>query len=192
MSLSRHTYCREWKKTFGRFLIYACLLVLALSMFVPFLGMAATAFMDDLEVYSFPPKLVPQHWRWNNFKEALTLLPFDRLFFNTLLVSLCTVLGQLVTCAMAAYAFARLRFKWRDKIFALYLATMMIPAIVTLIPTFLIINAFGRMNTHGGLGTPTLTSVWGASRRRIGIGDLIAMFHSLHATNWPYQMAAKE
>jgi multiple sugar transport system permease protein len=62
---------------------------------------------------------------------------------------------------MAAYAFARLRFKWRDKIFAIYLATMMIPAIVTLIPTFLIVNAFGWLNTYWGLITPALTSVWG-------------------------------
>lgn len=241
-------------KTFLRILVYGALLILALSMLVPFLWMAATAFMDDLEVYRFPPQLVPQQWRWSNFKEALTLLPFDRFFFNTLIVALGAVLGQLATCALAAYAFARMNFKGRDKIFALYLGTMMIPAIVTLIPAFLIINAFGWMNTYWGLVTPALTSVWGifllrqffltiprdyedvarldgaseftifwkiilplskpalatlaifafmgswkdflwplivTSRndmRTVEVG--IAMFHSLHATNWPYQMAA--
>jgi multiple sugar transport system permease protein len=223
-------------------------------MLVPFLWMAATSLMNDLEVYSFPPKFIPKKFLWSNYKEALTLLPFDRFFLNTLIVSLGTVLGQLLTCSMAAYAFARLRFKWRDKIFALYLATMMIPAIVTLIPTFLIINAFGWMNTYWGLVTPALTSVWGIfllrqffltiprdyedvarldgaseftifrkiilplskpalatlaifafmgtwkdflwplivtnrnDMRTVEVG--IAMFHSLHATNWPYQMAA--
>jgi multiple sugar transport system permease protein len=143
----------------GRFLIYAGLLLLALSMLVPFLWMAATSLMDDLEVYSFPPKFIPKKFLWSNYREALTLLPFDKFFLNTLIVSLGSVLGQLITCSLAAYAFARLRFKGRDKIFALYLATMMIPAIVTLIPTFLIINAFGGMNTYWGLITPALTSV---------------------------------
>jgi multiple sugar transport system permease protein len=62
---------------------------------------------------------------------------------------------------MAAYAFARMQFRWRDKLFGLYLATMMIPAIVTIIPAFLIINIFGWMNTYWALFTPTLSSVWG-------------------------------
>ncbi|MCG3120626.1 MAG: hypothetical protein ALAOOOJD_03407 [bacterium] len=237
-----------------RTLVYGSLLLLALSMLVPFLWMAATAFMDDLEVYRFPPQLIPQQWRWSNFTEALTLLPFDRFFFNTLIVAFGAVLGQLATCSLAAYAFARMNFKGREKIFALYLGTMMIPAIVTLIPAFLIINALGWMNTYWGLVTPALTSVWGifllrqffltiprdyedvarldgasefiifwkiilplskpalatlaifafmgswkdflwplivTSRndmRTVEVG--IAMFHSLHATNWPYQMAA--
>ena len=62
---------------------------------------------------------------------------------------------------MAAYAFARLRFKGRDRLFAVYLGTMMIPAIVTIIPAFLLINAFGWMNTYWALFTPTVSSVWG-------------------------------
>lgn len=238
----------------GRFLVYAGLLALALSMLVPFIWMVATSLMDEREVYSFPPKFIPEQILWSNYKQALTLLPFGRFFLNTVIVSFFSVLGQLITCAMAAYAFARLQFKWRDKIFALYLATMMIPAIVTLIPTFLVINAFGWMNTYWGLVTPALTSVWGIfllrqffltiprdyedAARLDGASDFvifwkimlplskpalatlaifafigawkdflwplivtntndmrtvevgIAMFHSLHARNWPYQMAA--
>ncbi len=254
MNSARQIRERKWHKTLSRILIYAGLLLLALSMLVPFLWMAATSLMDDLEVYRFPPKFIPQKFLWSNYREALTLLPFDRFFLNTLIVSLGAVLGQLITCSLAAYAFARLRFKGRDKIFALYLATMMIPAIVTLIPTFLIVNAFGGMNTYWGLVTPALTSVWGIfllrqffltipvdyedSARLDGASDFtifrkiilplskpalatlaifafmnswkdflwplivtnrndmrtvevgIALFHSLHAVNWPYQMAA--
>ena len=242
------------QRAVGRFLVYAALLALALSMLVPFIWMVATSLMDEREVYSFPPKFIPEQILWSNYKQALTLLPFGRFFLNTVMVSLFSVLGQLITCAMAAYAFARLQFKWRDKIFALYLATMMIPAIVTLIPSFLIINAFGWMNTYWGLVTPTLTSVWGIfllrqffltiprdyedAARLDGASDFIifwkivlplskpalatlaifafmgawkdflwplivtntndmrtvevgiAMFHSLHARNWPHQMAA--
>lgn len=253
-NLARPVNTGRWRKSASRILIHACLLALALSMLLPFLWMAATSLMDDLEVYQFPPKFIPKKFLWSNYHEALTLLPFDKFFLNSLTVSLGAALGQLCTCSLAAYAFARLRFKGRDKIFALYLATMMIPAIVTLIPTFLIVNAFGGMNTYWGLVTPALTSVWGIfllrqffltiprdyedgarldgasdftifykiilplskpalatlaifaflnawkdflwpliitnrnDRRTVEVG--IAMFHSLHAVNWPYQMAA--
>lgn len=130
-------------------------------MLLPFLWMISTAFMSDLEVYQFPPKIFPKVFRWSNFSEALTMQPFGRYFINTLIVSVASVIGQLFFCSMAAYAFSRLRFRWRDKIFAAYMATMMVPAIVTLIPAFLIINVLGWMNTYWALFTPTLSSVWG-------------------------------
>jgi len=135
--------------------------VLAFTMLIPFLWMLSTSLKSDLEVYSFPPVLVPKEVKWSNYPEALTLQPFGRFFFNSAVVSFFSVLGQLVFCSMAAYAFARMRFRWRDKIFAVYLATMMVPAIVTIIPAFLIITTFGWMNTYYALIAPTLSSVWG-------------------------------
>ena len=143
------------------FVIYLLLLLLAGSMLIPFLWMVSTSLMNELEVYQFPPKFFPSAFRWSNFAEAMTLQPFPRFFLNTMIVAAASVLGQLVFCSMAAYAFARLRFARRDKIFALYLGTMMIPAIVTIIPAFLIINAFGWMNTYWALFAPTVSSVWG-------------------------------
>ena len=117
--------------------------------------------MGELEVYQFPPKFLPSVWKWSNYPEAMKLQPFGRYFLNTLIVSIASVAGQLIFCSMAAYAFGRLRFRSRDTIFGLYLATMMIPAIVTIIPAFLIINLFGWMNTYWALFTPTISSVWG-------------------------------
>ncbi|MBI4546575.1 MAG: carbohydrate ABC transporter permease [Ignavibacteriae bacterium] len=148
-------------KQLSNILTYLLLLVLAATMLLPFLWMLSTSLMSELEVYQFPPKFIPSAFKWSNFVEAMTLQPFGRFFLNTAIVSLASVAGQLIFCSMAAYAFARLRFRWRDKIFALYLATMMIPAIVTIIPAFLIINMFGWMNTYWALFTPTLSSVWG-------------------------------
>ncbi|MBI3579444.1 MAG: carbohydrate ABC transporter permease [Ignavibacteriales bacterium] len=136
-------------------------MLLALSMLIPFLWMVSTALMTEHEVYQFPPKLIPTNWKWQNFAEAMSLQPFGRFFLNTMIVAAASVVGQLVFCSMAAYAFARLRFAWRDKIFALYLGTMMIPAIVTIIPAFLVITTFGWVNTYWALFTPTLSSVWG-------------------------------
>jgi multiple sugar transport system permease protein len=148
-------------KRVGKILVYGGLIAVALSMLIPFLWMLSTSLMSDLEVYQFPPRFIPDTLRWSNFVEAMSLQPFGRFFLNSMIIAVVSVLGQLTFCSMAAYAFARLRFRWRDKIFALYLGTMMIPAIVTIIPSFLLINAFGWVNTYWALFTPTLSSVWG-------------------------------
>lgn len=148
-------------KKFGSTVIYLIVLFLAFSMLIPFLWMISTALMTENEVYQFPPKFIPAHWKWENFAEAMSLQPFGRFFLNTMIVTVVSVIGQLMFCSMAAYAFARLRFAWRDKIFALYLGTMMIPAIVTIIPAFLVITTFGWINTYWALFTPTISSVWG-------------------------------
>jgi len=142
-------------------IISIVLFLLACSMLIPFIWMISTSLMSELEVYQFPPKFLPTSWRWSNFIEAMTLQPFGRFFLNSAIVAAASVIGQLIFCSMAAYAFARLPFRGREKLFALYLSTMMIPAIVTIIPAFLIINAFGWMNTYWALFTPTLSSVWG-------------------------------
>lgn len=145
-----------------RTIVLVCaLILLACTMILPFLWMISTALMSELEVYRFPPQFFPSTFRWANFLEALEMQPFSRFFLNSVIVSAASVLGQLLFCSMAAYAFARLRFKWRDRIFTLYLSTMMIPAIVTIIPSFLIITMFGWMNTYWALFTPMLSSVWG-------------------------------
>jgi multiple sugar transport system permease protein len=141
--------------------LYAVLAIVALSMLIPFLWMISTSLMDDLEVYQFPPKFIPSIVRWSNYTEAMTLQPFGRFFVNSMLVAGISVIGQLLFCSMAAYAFARLRFPGRDRLFAVYLGTMMIPAMVTIIPAFLIVSSFGWVNTYWALFTPTLSSVWG-------------------------------
>ncbi len=152
---------RHFWKSLGRSALYGSLLLLAISMLLPFFWMFSTSLMTDLEVYQYPPRFFPSEMKWSNFPEALRLQPFGRFFLNTAIVAGASVAGQLLFCSMAAYAFARMRFAWRDRIFALYLLTMMIPAIVTIIPSFLLINAFGWMNTYWALFTPTLSSVWG-------------------------------
>jgi multiple sugar transport system permease protein len=100
-------------------LSYTLLLLLAVSMLIPFLWMISTSLMGELEVYQFPPKLLPSEFRWSNFAEAMTLQPFWRFFLHTTIVAGASVAGQLLFCSMAAYAFARMRFKWRDRIFGM-------------------------------------------------------------------------
>ena len=136
-------------------------LVLALAMVAPFLYMVSTALMGEGDVLRYPPPLVPVSPHLGNFGAALTALPFARFFLNTAIVSVSVVAGQVVTSTTAAYAFSRLRFPGRDRVFMAYLSVLMVPAVVLLIPRFLIINALGWVDTYAGLISTELVSVWG-------------------------------
>ncbi len=136
-------------------------LVLATVMLLPFAWMAATSLMDELAVFRDPPPLLPAPPRWRNYPEALTALPFGRFFLNSLVFSVAVVAGQVTTSALAAYALARLEFPGRDRLFVVVLSVMMVPAIVLLIPRFLLIAALGWVDTWPGLITAELVSVWG-------------------------------
>lgn len=144
-----------------RILYGAGIAVLALVMLLPFLWMFGTSLMDEFAVFRFPPPLVPQPPRPQNYAEAWTALPFGRFYLNSLIFAAAVVVGQVVTSALAAYAFARLRFPGRDKLLVLCLSVLMIPGIVLLIPRFLIINALGWVDTYPGLISTELVSVWG-------------------------------
>jgi multiple sugar transport system permease protein len=142
-------------------LAWSLAVALALTMLVPFLYMISTSLMDELEVFSWPPPLLPSSPRWRNYTDALTALPFDRFFFVSAVTSTSVVLASLLTSATAAYAFARLDFPGRDRVFMLYLATLMVPAIVLLIPRFLLVNALGWVDTFRGLIVTEAVQVWG-------------------------------
>jgi multiple sugar transport system permease protein len=139
----------------------AGLAILAFIMLLPFLWMLGTSLMDELGVFRIPPPLIPSPPRWRNYPEALTALPFGRFFLNTLIFSAAVVLGQVTTSALAAYALARLDFPGRDRLFAVILSVIMVPAIVLLIPRFLLISALGWVDTWPGLISTELVSVWG-------------------------------
>ncbi len=149
------------RKPLIKIALYFLMIALAFTMLLPFLWMLMTSFMNELEVYSATPKFLPEHFLWSNYREALTMLPFGRFFLNTLIISVAVVAGQLLICSMAAFSFSRLRYSGRDRIFTLYLSTMMIPGIVTLIPAYLIVDSFHWLNTYWALIVPFLNSVWG-------------------------------
>ena len=135
--------------------------ILAASMAVPFLWMLSTSLMDELEVFTYPPRLLPAEPVWGNYPAALGAQPFLRYFVNSAVFASLVVAGQLVTAATAGYAFARLDFRGRDRLFMAYLSTMMVPAVVVLIPRFLLINRLGWVDTYAGLASTELVSVWG-------------------------------
>jgi multiple sugar transport system permease protein len=130
-------------------------------MVLPFLWMVATSLMDEFAVFAYPPPLLPRPVRFANYVEAWRALPFGRFYLNSIVFSLAVVVGQVTTSALAAYAFARLRFPGRDRLFVLCLGVLMVPGILLLIPRFLIINAAGWVDTWPGLISTELVSVWG-------------------------------
>jgi multiple sugar transport system permease protein len=122
--------------------------------------MVSTSLMDEFEVLRFPPVLLPSVPKPGNYAAALTALPFGRFFLNSLIFAGTAAVAQVATSAAAAYAFARLRFPGRDRVFFAFLSVLMVPAIVLLIPRFLLVNALGWVDTWAGL-LSTAVSVWG-------------------------------
>lgn len=144
-----------------RIIGYAVLILVTLTMVVPFIWMVTTSLKHPNATFTYPPQLLPTEIDFRNYEMLFTLVPFGRYFLNTLLVTGLTVLGQVVVCSLAAYGFARLRFIGRDVLFVVYLATMMVPYQVTLIPLFLIVFGMGWVNTYQGLVIPAISSVFG-------------------------------
>ena len=101
-----------------------------------------------------------QHWTYS-FRKAWASMPFGRFYLNSLFIALAVTFGQVLTSSLAAYAFARLNFPGRDKLFFAYLATMMVPVAVTIVPTFILMKQLGWFDTYRALICPTLFSAYG-------------------------------
>ncbi len=151
----------SWRTKAGTTIALIFLLIVGVSCLVPFLWMVSTSLMETREIVQYPPSLVPDKPMWSNYREALTAFPFPRFFLNTIIMAVGVVIGRVVITTMAGYAFARISFPGRDKIFFLFLATMMIPPAITLIPSFVIINALNWVDTFYALIVPWLNYVWG-------------------------------
>jgi multiple sugar transport system permease protein len=141
-----------------RFFVYVLVLAGAVLTALPFVWMFLTAFKGPADIASIPLRWLPAEWRFENFGVIWKLVPFGRIYLNSIIVATCTTLGVLLTSSMAAYAFARIKFWGRDVIFVLYLGTIMIPEWVLIIPLFLIIKDLGWLNSYQGLIVPGLCS----------------------------------
>lgn len=130
-------------------------------MLFPFIWTVATSLKDIGEVFTFPPRLLGKELLWENYVKVWERYPFHYFFMNTVKITALVVIGQLLTSSMAGYVFARLRFRGRDTIFLLYLATIIIPVQVTVIPNFFQMKVYGLLDTHWSLILPGLVSAFG-------------------------------
>lgn len=149
------------KKLISNTLAYVFLSLGAVIMLLPFIWMISTSLKPQNEVFTFPPTLFGSEIVFSNYSRISARFPFGRFFLNSVYIAFFCVLAQILTSSLAGFAFARLKFKGREALFTLYLATMMIPGQVTIIPTFLIMKNLGLINTHAALIIPQLVTAFG-------------------------------
>ncbi|MGH2562845.1 MAG: carbohydrate ABC transporter permease [Thermomicrobiales bacterium] len=146
----------------GGDLLRLLLLVLtSVLMLAPLAFAVATSLRTPAESFSLPPEWIPLHPDWSNYRAVFTTIPFEQYIVNSFFVTLAIVFGQLITAALAGYAFARLEFPGREVLFWLTLATMMIPLQATIIPVFVLISKLDLADTRASLILPALSSAFG-------------------------------
>jgi multiple sugar transport system permease protein len=128
---------------------------------VPFLWMLSTSLKSPAEIFVYPPEWLPDPIVWGNYVEVTRTMPFPRYLLNTAAVAVTVMALHVLVSSLAAYAFARLRFPGRDALFLGYLATLMVPGQVTLIPNFLIVKYLGWIDTYQALIIPQSFSAFG-------------------------------
>ncbi|MCO5212604.1 MAG: carbohydrate ABC transporter permease [Caldilinea sp.] len=142
-----------------RWLILALLWGVALLFLIPFLWMLSSSLKPNYQIFEVPPRWIPNPPRWENYVEALTILPFPLYIRNTAIITLLTIAGHLLSCTVIAYAFARLRAPGRDFLFVVMLATMMLPYPVTMVPLYVLFNRLGWINTFLPLVVPAYLGI---------------------------------
>lgn len=136
--------------------------VVALIFLFPFFWMVSNAVRSNAEVTAIPVRILPNVFEWGNFAAAWIQLPFGRFFLNSIIISGSVTIITVVVSCLAGYAFARLKFPGRDALLMAYLGTLMIPAVMLIIPLFLIINSLGMVNTFQGVILPVSFGTFGA------------------------------
>ncbi len=127
---------------------------------VPFIWMLSTSLKSQAQLFVFPPAWIPDPVLWSNYAEAWEVLPFSAMLMNTIFVTALAMVGELASASLVAYGFARFRFPFRNVLFVLMLSTMMLPWVVTLIPSFIIWRTLGQINTYDPLTVGSLFA-WG-------------------------------
>jgi len=145
-----------------KLLLTVIMIAFAFTMILPFLWMITTSLKKPIEVFAYPIQWIPERIQWDNYEKVwIGANSFWVYYWNSIKVTTITVLGTVIISSAAAYGFARIRFKGRDAVFLIYLATLMVPDQVTLIPRFILFNYLGIYNTHLALILPGIFTAFG-------------------------------
>lgn len=147
---------RKRKKIIWKVLIYGLLLLFSFLFLLPFLWMLRSSMMRMDQIFIIPPVLFPDPVRWENYSEAMTFINFGRYYLNTFFIVIMTVSGTVLTSALAAFSFSRLKWKYRNLIFNILLTSMMLPFAVTMIPMFIGWKTVGAIDTY----IPLIVPAW--------------------------------
>jgi multiple sugar transport system permease protein len=138
----------------NKLLLHAVLLVCGIAMALPFAWMLFSSFKPLAEIFMQPPKLLPQHWNVQGYRTAFSGADFLRGFWNSTYIAVTVTAVSILTSAMAAYAFARIDFWGSRGLFVVFLATMMVPGQLTIIPMYIIMGWLGWVDTHAAIIVP--------------------------------------
>ncbi len=150
----RDIYLPRTIRLVGRVLLYGLLIAISAWYLAPLIWMFTTSFMPLEQLGGFPPEWIPETWHPENYSDALEFWNFGVTFRNTIFVTVFSMLGSMVSSTVVAYGFARFRFPFRDTLFLILLATMMLPFAVLLIPVYIAYNEIGWVNTFWPLILP--------------------------------------
>lgn len=128
--------------------------LIGLAVLFPFFWMVRSSLMSNIEIYKYPPLLLPRSWRFENYPVTLGTFPFLRYMLNTLTITVPSLVGTLLTASLAAYAFARLDFPLKRMWFTLVIGSMLMPTAVTIIPIFVAWSSIGLSNSYVPLIVP--------------------------------------
>ena len=143
-----------------RAILVAMLIIGGLLMMAPFFWMILTSLKTRAEVFATPPSLLPIVAQWHNYPDMWNSLPFTSFFLNSVKLATLNTIGQLVTCSMAAFAFAALRFRFREPLFAILLVTLIIPFQVVLVPNFVLYRLLPHPTSASGNWIGTQEPLW--------------------------------
>jgi multiple sugar transport system permease protein len=147
-------------KTARRAIFLGLLIGGGLLMMAPFVWMISTSLKTRAEVFATPPTLLPVVPQWHNYPDMWNALPFGTFFLNSIKLATLNTVGQLITCSMAAFAFAALRFRFREPLFALLVATLIIPFQVVLVPNFILYRLLPHPFSSSGNWIGTQEPLW--------------------------------
>ncbi|MEZ4862892.1 MAG: carbohydrate ABC transporter permease [Caldilineaceae bacterium] len=149
------------QRTITNLVAYLFLIGGSIVFLIPLVWMISTSLRPESEVYSYPPKILPDYFLWKNYIKGWAVLPFTTFLQNTLIITISNVVGNLLSCSLVAFGFARLRARGSNLLFMLLLSTMMLPYEVTMIPQFILFtqvlhwgNTFWPLTVPAWLGWP--------------------------------------
>lgn len=145
----------------GRIAAYGLMLFIVAVMILPFVWMLSTSLKSQEYILQATPQFIPNPLTTESYTLLAERINLPRAFFNSLFTAVAGTVGQIIIAAMAAYAFARMEWRGRDVVFLLYLATMMIPSVVLVIPQFILVRSLGWVNSYAALIVPALFSAFG-------------------------------
>lgn len=149
----------NWTVLLTRLIFVAILLTISVMFILPFFWMLMTSLKAPTELMKWPPGWFPETFRWQNYQDAVTYIPFFRYVGNTLIITLGSIAGVLVSCPMVAYGFSHIEWPGRDVLFVVMLMTIMIPFPVTMIPLYVLFARIGWINTYLPLVLPLFFGV---------------------------------